>query len=61
MGGSYEKVYVVYGIPGLSNFGEREREREYMEVLGAGVCCGARETEKERKDNLFILQKGKAR
>ena len=40
---------------------EREREREYMEVLGAGVCCGARETEKERKDNLFILQKGKAR
>ena len=59
MGGSYEKVYVVYGIPGLSNFGERERE--YMEVQGAGVCCGARETEKERKDNLFILQKGKAR
>ena len=40
---------------------EREREREYMEVLGAGVCRGARETEKERKDNLFILQKGKAR
>ena len=40
---------------------ERERERENMEVQGAGVCCGARETEKEREDNLLILQKGKAR
>ena len=40
---------------------EREREREYMEVQETGVCCGARETEKEREDNLLILQKGKAR
>ena len=40
---------------------ERERERENMEVQGAGVCCGARETEKEGEDNLLILQKGKAR
>ena len=44
----------------MSNFGV-EREREYMEVQGAGVCCCAGEKQRKKEKIIFlVLQKCKA-